>query len=112
MGSPDASPSSNSASNRASASRSCASRNRLRKYSLTSPYPLLATWASTNCMRDSGNEIVTVVMAGPCLVFAANLALFTCNDNRKETQSAAGGVFAPCSSYPHVVFGGYLDDKL
>src|ERR1700730_1323576 len=37
MGSPDANPSSNSASNRASASRSCASRNRLRKYSLTLP---------------------------------------------------------------------------
>src|SRR6266849_2539032 len=76
MGSPDASPSSNSASNRASASRSCASRNRLRKYSLMSPYPLLATWASTNCLRDSGNEMVTVVMAGPYFVSAPNWRSF------------------------------------
>src|SRR6266849_6231817 len=76
MESPDANPSSNSASNRASASRSCASRNRLRKYSLMSPYPLLATWASTNCLRDSGNEMVTVVMAGPYFVSAPNWRSF------------------------------------
>lgn len=58
---PAARPSTSSASRRWSSSRSCAARSSERKYSLTLPYPFVASCSSMNVFRDSGSDMVTVV---------------------------------------------------
>jgi hypothetical protein len=63
MSSPEFRPSSSNSSRRVSRSFSCASRSKVRKYSLTLPYPRDAICCSTNSLRGSGREIVTLGMA-------------------------------------------------
>jgi hypothetical protein len=68
MDSPEFTPSSNSASSWRPASFVCSSRTRARKYSLTLPNPFRFTWVSTNFRKDSGIEMVTVVIHCPSVV--------------------------------------------